>query len=194
MRQEATRIGAILIFDEVITSRLYYGGLQEYFGIIPDMTTMGKHFGGGLAFGAFGGRRDLMQQYELDQKVPLFHSGTWNNNRFTVAAGSVGTSLLTRGALDKASNLGNKLRDGMKQIFESKNPPIGFVRGFGSVVGFGFNGPDAAEVREAFFYYMAKKRVYIGPRGFMALNILHEGKHIEIALDAMRSFVEEAFV
>ena len=134
-----------------------------------------------------------MQQYELDQKAPLFHSGTWNNNRFTVAAGSVGTSLLTREALDKASSLGDKLRDGMKQIFESKSPTVGFVRGFGSIVGFGFNGPDADEVREAFFYYMAKKRVYIGPRGFMALNILHEEKHIEIALDAIRSFVKDAF-
>lgn len=127
LRQEATRIGAILIFDDVITSYLYYGGLQEYFGAIPDMTTIGKHFGGGLAFGAFGGRRDIMQQYELDQKAPLFHSGTWNNNRFTVAAGLAGTSLLTREALDKANGLGNTLRDGMKQIFESKSPPVGFV-------------------------------------------------------------------
>lgn len=193
LRQEATRIGAILIFDDVITSRLYYGRLQEYFGVIPDMTTIGKHFGGGLAFGAFGGRRDIMQQYELDEKAPLFHSGTWNNDRFTVAAGSAGTSLLTREALDNATGLGNTLRDGMKQIFESKSPSIGFVRGFGSVVRFGFNGPDADEVREVLFYYMAKKRVYVGPRGFMALNILHEEKHIETALDAIRSFVEEAF-
>lgn len=194
LREEATRVGAILIFDEVITSRVYYGGLQEYFGVIPDMTTIGKHFGGGLAFGAFGGRRDIMQQYEMSQKGPLFHSGTWNNNRFTVAAGSVGTSLLTREALNKANHLGDKLRVGLKTIFESKDPPVGFVRGFGSVVGFGFNGPDAEVLREAFFYYMVKERIYIGPRGFIALNILHEREHIERALDAVRCFVEDAFV
>ncbi|KAK5062926.1 hypothetical protein LTR84_005002 [Exophiala bonariae] len=193
LRQEATRIGAILIFDEVITSRLYYGGLQEYFEVIPDMTTMGKHFGGGLAFGAFGGRQDIMRQYELSQKDPLFHSGTWNNNRFTVAAGSVGTSLLTREALDKANTLGDKLRDGMRMIFEAKSPPVGFVRGFGSVVGYGFHGPDAEILREAFFYHMVKKRIYIGSRGFIALNILHDGKHVDRALDAVRCFVEEAF-
>ncbi|KEF52020.1 uncharacterized protein A1O9_12010 [Exophiala aquamarina CBS 119918] len=84
------------------------------------MTTMGKHFGGNLAFGAFGGRKEIMQQYELSQRVPLFHSGTWNNNRFTVAAGFVGTSLLTRKAPNKANSLGDKPRDVVNTIFDPK--------------------------------------------------------------------------
>jgi glutamate-1-semialdehyde 2,1-aminomutase len=61
LRSESSRLGAVLIFDEVITSRVRYGGLQDYFKITPDMTTMGKHFGGGLAFGAFGGRKDISE-------------------------------------------------------------------------------------------------------------------------------------
>lgn len=193
LRDEATRIGAVLIFDEVITSRLVYGGLQEYFEIIPDMTTIGKHFGGGLAFGAFGGRRDIMQQYESDRESPLFHSGTWNNNRFTMAAGSVGTSLLTRAALTRTGRLGDMLRDGIQKIFEGKNPSPGVVRGFSSVVGIGFHGPNAEKIRDALFFYLVKRRIYIGRRGFMALNILHQEAHVKQTLQAVQDFCDEVF-
>lgn len=101
--------------------------------------------------------------------------------------------MLTREALDKSSQLGEQLRDGMRIIFESKSPPAGFVQGFGGLVGFGFNGPEAEIIREAFFYSMAKNRIYVGPRGFIALNILHEREHVERALDAVRCFVKDAF-
>lgn len=60
LRHLATRIGAVLIFDEVQTARLSTGGRQALLNIIPDMTTIGKFFGGGFAFGAFGGRREIM--------------------------------------------------------------------------------------------------------------------------------------
>lgn len=60
LRELATGIGAVLIFDEVQTSRLSPGGRQALLGITPDMTTVGKYFGGGFAFGAFGGKKEIM--------------------------------------------------------------------------------------------------------------------------------------
>jgi len=62
LRSETARRGAVLIFDEVMTSRLAPGGRQALLDIVPDMTTLGKYIGGGMAFGAFGGRADIMAQ------------------------------------------------------------------------------------------------------------------------------------
>ena len=65
LREQATNLGALLIFDEVMTSRLYYaGGLSGKYGIKPDLITMGKYLGGGMSFGLFGGRRDIMSLYD----------------------------------------------------------------------------------------------------------------------------------
>jgi glutamate-1-semialdehyde 2,1-aminomutase len=115
LRDEATRIGAVLVFDEVVTSRLYYGGLQAYHGVIPDMTTVGKHFGGGFSFGAFGGRHEIMDLYDPQSPDFLFHSGTWNNNLFSMCAGVAAAKLLTREALERTNGLGNACRSGMRR-------------------------------------------------------------------------------
>ncbi|OFW42158.1 MAG: hypothetical protein A3J29_10185 [Acidobacteria bacterium RIFCSPLOWO2_12_FULL_67_14b] len=88
LRQAAARHGIVLIFDEVMTSRLSSGGLQKRLGIIPDMTTLGKYLGGGLTFGAFGGRRDLMRRYDPREKDAWSHAGTFNNNVLTMRSES----------------------------------------------------------------------------------------------------------
>jgi len=87
LRTEATRVGAVLIFDEVMTSRMSAGGQQARLGITPDMTTLGKYIGGGMSFGAFGGRADLMERYDPRRADAIPHAGTFNNNVLTVAAG-----------------------------------------------------------------------------------------------------------
>jgi len=96
LRAETERLGAILIFDEVMTSRLSPGGRQALLGITPDMTTLGKYIGGGLTFGAFGGRAYIMAQFDPRRADALFHAGTFNNNTVTMAAGVAGlTKILT---------------------------------------------------------------------------------------------------
>ena len=70
VREETRARGITMIFDEVMTSRLAPGGLQEKTGVIPDMTTLGKYIGGGMSFGAFGGRRDIMELFDPDQARP----------------------------------------------------------------------------------------------------------------------------
>jgi glutamate-1-semialdehyde 2,1-aminomutase len=79
VRQATAAHGILLVFDEVMTSRLSTGGLQQVLGITPDLTTFGKYLGGGLAFGAFGGRADLMSRFDPSRADAIPHGGTFNN-------------------------------------------------------------------------------------------------------------------
>src|SRR5690606_13747246 len=79
---------SMFILDEVMTSRLAGGGLQEIHGLKPDMTTLGKYIGGGFSFGAFGGRADIMERYNPLRAGYIGHAGTFNNNVFTMSAGA----------------------------------------------------------------------------------------------------------
>lgn len=86
--REATRAaGALLILDEVITFRLDAGGLQGALEVVPDLTSFGKIIGGGLPVGAFGGRADVMATYDPSRAGAIAHSGTYNGNATTMAAG-----------------------------------------------------------------------------------------------------------
>src|SRR5262249_55409530 len=90
LRNLADQTGALLIFDEVMTSRLAPGGLQEVHGILPDLTTLGKYAGGGMSFGAFGGRTDIMERFDPRRPDAFQHAGTFNNNVLTMNAGLAG--------------------------------------------------------------------------------------------------------
>jgi glutamate-1-semialdehyde 2,1-aminomutase len=93
LREETQRNGALLIFDEVMTSRLAPGGVQELHGIRPDLTTLGKFWGGGFAFGAFGGARSVMKHLDMRAGGALSQGGTFNNNVMAMTAGLVGARL-----------------------------------------------------------------------------------------------------
>ncbi|MCH7943256.1 MAG: aminotransferase class III-fold pyridoxal phosphate-dependent enzyme, partial [Proteobacteria bacterium] len=111
LRQATTRHGVHLVFDEVMTSRLAPGGLQEVHGVIPDMTTLGKYLGGGLPFGAFGGRRDLMERFDPRRADAIHHSGTFNNNILTLSAGLAGlTEVFTADACRALNAAGEGFR------------------------------------------------------------------------------------
>src|SRR3954452_15297631 len=90
LRALASETGAVLIFDEVMTSRLAPGGLQEVHGVLPDMTTLGKYVGGGMSFGAFGGAARIMKWFDPRRADGFQHAGTFNNNVLTMSAGHVG--------------------------------------------------------------------------------------------------------
>ena len=90
LRDACTKHGIVLIFDEVMTSRLSSGGLQKVHGVTPDMTSFGKYLGGGASFGAFGGRADLMARYDPSRADAVSHAGTFNNNVISMAAGLTG--------------------------------------------------------------------------------------------------------
>lgn len=110
LRSYASTHGAVLIFDEVMTSRLSYRGLGLKLGIQPDIMTMGKWLGGGMSFGAFGGRSDIMDLYDPTKKGSLVHAGTFNNNVISMAAGCAGCKVLDGQAIDRLNSLGEDLK------------------------------------------------------------------------------------
>ena len=109
--REVTRDNdVLLIFDEVITLRIARGGAQDYYGVVPDLTAMGKIVGGGLPVGAFGGRADIMELFAAGDPPVVPHAGTFNGNPLTMAAGLVLLELLTPDAFARIAALGDYLR------------------------------------------------------------------------------------
>jgi len=117
LRGLADRYGVLLIFDEVVTMRLHQGGYQGKTGVIPDLTALGKLIGGGLPIGAFGGRAEIMSLYDPARPNGFHHSGTFNGNPLTMAAGIASVEALTSQAIEHINQLGATLRRGMDEAF-----------------------------------------------------------------------------
>lgn len=109
LRESCHRLGVVLIFDEVVTLRLAPGGAQELFGVTPDLTAMGKFGGGGFAFGAFGGRREIMDLFS-PKRGKISHSGTFNGHPVTMKAGLALLKELTPEVYQRLNNLGDEFR------------------------------------------------------------------------------------
>lgn len=118
LRSYASSHGALLIFDEVMTSRLSYHGLGHQLGIQPDLMTLGKWIGGGMSFGAFGGRRDIMEMYDPSKIGGLAHAGTFNNNVISMAAGCAGCKVLDEETTNRLNNLGERLKEMVTDVIE----------------------------------------------------------------------------
>ncbi len=127
------RLGILMIFDEVISFRVAPGGAQERFGIRPDLTTLGKIIGGGLAVGAFGGRADVMNYYDpRGGKGRISHGGTFNANPLTMAGGVATMEQLTPEAYARLDALGERVRAGVTRLLKRMKRP-GQVTGVGSL-------------------------------------------------------------
>ena len=128
LRAETSACGALLVFDEVMTSRLAPGGLQTVVGVRPDLTTLGKYLGGGLSFGAFGGRADIMDLFDPRRPDALPHAGTFNNNVLTMAAGLTGlTQVYTPEAARALNARGDALRDRLNALCKAADAPVQFT-------------------------------------------------------------------
>ncbi len=110
---------ALLIFDEVMTSRLSPGGIQGRTGITPDLTTLGKNIGGGMSAGVFGGLGAIMGRFDPRRADALPHAGTFNNNALTMAAGAVGLrDIFTPDAAKALNTRGDRLRPSVLRLTE----------------------------------------------------------------------------
>ena len=117
LRAECDRVGALLIFDEVITGfRLAFGGAQELYSITPDLSCFGKVIGGGLNVGAFGGRADLMDQ--LAPLGPVYQAGTLSGNPLATAAGLTALSLLDHHAYEQLTATATRLASGLESALQ----------------------------------------------------------------------------
>ncbi len=196
LRTLTQRHGTILIFDEVMTSRLAVGGAQQLLGITPDMTTLGKYLGGGLSFGAFGGRADLMGHYDPARGGGLSHAGTFNNNAFTMAVGAhVATELVGADALAAVNERGDRLRTGLQARFDASPLPF-CVTGLGSMLCVHPQpSPDQLDDaepawRELFFHDLLDDGFHLAPRGYMALSMDVSDDDTGRFLEAVERFAE----
>ena len=194
LREECTRHGAVLIFDEVMTGfRVALGGAQARFGIRPDLTTLGKVIGGGLAV---GGRRDIMEK--IAPLGPVYQAGTLSGNPVAVAAGLATLKIVdSPGFQERIEGTTRTLVEGLQQ--EAKKARVSFsAQSIGSMFGLYFR--DAAprtfaEVMQCdrerfnrFFHEMLKRGVYLAPSAYEAgfVSAAHGATEIEETLRAAR--------
>ncbi len=148
LRRVTEECGILLVFDEIITFRLGFGGVQERYGVKPDLTCFGKIIGGGLPIGAFGGRSDVMAAFDPSRPGAIVHSGTYNGNAATMAAGITTLELLTQPAVDDLNRRG----DGLRQRLQAKLDAAGveaLVVGTGSLMQLHFMGPPLRHPKDA---------------------------------------------
>jgi glutamate-1-semialdehyde 2,1-aminomutase len=200
VREKATQVGAVLMFDEVMTSRMSTGGMQKLLGIDPDMTTLGKYFGGGgQNFGAFGGKEEIMSLIEPGHPRGVYHSGTYNNNVTTMAAGvAVLEEVWTEDAADELFKMGEWLR---KELQEVAAGSILQATGVGSLMSIHFSGKEIRstedvnsgvnELKELFFFDMLRKGFFLAQRGMISLMTATTKAELDEFVDAVRQFLEE---
>jgi glutamate-1-semialdehyde 2,1-aminomutase len=200
LRRAATAQGALLIFDEVMTSRLAPGGRHQVLNVMPDLCTLGKYLGGGMSFGAFGGRRDVMQQFDPRRPGALAHAGTFNNNVVTMAAGVAGlTKVFVPGAVQALNARGDVLRERLNCLCRERRARFQFT-GLGSLMSaHATDRPirtpsDAARadaaVNALFFFDMLERGVYLARKGFIALSLPMGDAEADHFVDAVGSFLE----
>ena len=205
LRAACTRHGIVLQFDEVMTSRLTPGGLQLHFGITPDMTTLGKYLAGGMTFGAFGGRADILERFNPHRPDAIAHAGTFNNNVLSMAAGLTGLrDIYTPEAAIALNASGDQLRTRLNTLFETHGASM-HASGFGSMMTIHFRhepivtpeqtwstGPEALrqeQLKALFHLDMLASGHYIARRGFISLSLPMTAREHDGLLAAVEEFL-----
>lgn len=177
MEKAAKETGVIFIVDEVMTSRISGAGLSAVHGLKPDMKTFGKYLGGGVAFGAFGGRENIMAVYDPRAKGSVAHSGTFNNNTFVTHCGYAGlTKVYPPDVAEAFTKTGEDLLARLNEV--NKGTKLCFT-GIGSVAASHFvaHGPhdildalDVAEIdelKDLFWFHVLENGFWVTRRGFL---------------------------
>jgi glutamate-1-semialdehyde 2,1-aminomutase len=201
LRDATKRHGVALVFDEVMTSRLAPGGLQEHHGITPDMTTLGKYLGGGLPFGAFGGSEELMARFDPTHSNVFQQSGTFNNNILTMSAGLAGlTEVFTPDACRALNAAGDALRDRLNGIFQSRGVAVQ-ATGIGSMMVVHFcdnpitcpadSAQGNAQAKRLFHLEMIARGQYIVQRGMINQSLPMTDKDRDGLVAAIEGFLDD---
>ena len=203
LRKLSESAGALLIFDEVITGfRLGPGGAQERFGVIPDLTTLGKVIGGGLPVGAFGGRADVMSA--LSPEGPVYQAGTLSGNPLAVAAGLATLDVLeAEPPYERLTRLAELLADGLLAAARETGVPLTINRE-GSLLSPFFSSEPVTDYASAsaqdtprfgtFFHAMRARGVSLPPSAFEGwfLGAAHTERDIERTIEAASEALREA--
>ncbi len=201
LRELCTRLGALLLFDEVITGfRVAHGGAQSLYGVRPDLTCLGKIIGGGLPVGAYGGRRDLMEQV-----APLggvYQAGTLSGNPLAVAAGMATLRALEDpAAYRRLEAQGARLEAGLAEAAKRAGVPLTVNRVGSMLTGFFTDGPvvDLATAKHSdtgrygrFFHGMLERGVFLAASQFEAafVSLAHTEEDLDSAVRAAAETVK----
>lgn len=200
LRELTTRYGSLLIFDEVITGfRLTYGGAQNLFGVLPDLTCLGKIIGGGLPVGAYGGKREIMEM--MAPAGSVYQAGTLSGNPLAMAAGIATLRVLARpGVYDELERISALLAAGIADAAQCAGAPVSFNR-IGSMLCTFFSPEPVVDFRTAlqsdteryaeFFHRLLAEGIYIAPAQFEAMFV--STAHIESDIEYTVEAFERAF-
>ncbi|MBL1293786.1 MAG: glutamate-1-semialdehyde 2,1-aminomutase [Thiotrichales bacterium] len=201
LRELCTEYGVVLIFDEVMTGfRVARGGAQEYYGVTPDLTTLGKVIGGGLPVGAFGGKKEIMQQ--IAPTGPIYQAGTLSGNPVSMAAGLATLNALdVNGFHDVLAQAAKTLAEGLKELAAKHSIPL-TVNYVGGMYGFFFTNEtkvnfyhqvvdcDIARFQK-FFHGMLNEGVYLAPSAYETGFV--SAAHNETVIDETLAAADKVF-
>jgi len=199
LRALTEEYGVVLIFDEVMTGfRVAPGGAQERYGVVPDMTCLGKIIGGGLPVGAYGGRREIMEM--VAPSGPIYQAGTLSGNPLAMAAGLATLRVVLEPEThDRLEELGERWKIGMEAAASQGDQPYK-INGVGSMVSIFFtDGPvtdfasaarsDTAAFKD-FFWHMLSRGVYLAPSQYEAgfISAAHADEDLDKTFEAAREW------
>ncbi len=199
LRELTSEYGVVLIFDEVMSGfRVARGGAQERYGVVPDLTCLGKIIGGGLPVGAYGGKREIMNL--VAPSGPVYQAGTLSGNPLAMAAGLVTLKAVREpGVHERLEELGERWKSGMEAVASQGDLPY-TVNGVGSMVSIFFTEGPVTDFASAaasdtgafkdFFWHMLSRGVYFAPSQYEAgfISAAHSDEDLDKTFEAAREW------
>ena len=200
LRSVTAELSILLIFDEVISLRVAPGGAQELYGVMPDLTTLGKIIGGGLPVAAFGGRADVMELLDPRRKPNLAQGGTYNGNPLGMAAGLAAMTELTPDVYQDLNRKGARVCEQLTEVLATHGVRAQ-VNGVGSLFAIHFTDQPVVDYRtkassdqkvtHEFFLGLVNHGVLMAPRAMGSLSTPMEEADLERFIDAVDAVVAE---
>ena len=197
LRELTRQHGIVLIFDEVISFRVRYGGAQELYGVGPDLTTLGKIIGGGLPIGALGGDPEIMGVFDPTQSNPVMLSGTFHANPVSLAAGVATLRAFDKSTVEALNSTSTSLFARMRRLIENSPQPLR-LNCVGSLFNLHFTDTPVVDYRSAVLadkellgwlqLALLNRGFLVAPRGLGCLSV----PMIEADLDRFLTALEEA--
>ncbi len=198
LRDLTTAAGVVLIFDEVVTSRLGARGIHGALGITPDLVTLGKYIGGGLGCGAFGGKAEIMAMFDPARAGAISHAGTFNNNTLTMGVGVTAVEeVFTGEAAEMLCERGDRLRERLNEVVEGRQMRMQFT-GRGSSMNAHFTRERIdwpsdetrghATEKGLFYFHLLSHGIYAAPRGMLNVSMVHTQADFDRVVEATDEF------
>jgi glutamate-1-semialdehyde 2,1-aminomutase len=204
MRDLCTANGSVLVFDEVLTGfRVAFGGAQSIYGVKPDLTCFGKALAGGMPVGAYGGKKELMNQ--LLPHGTVYQAGTFSGNPVTMAGGIATINLLSDSAIfEKLESLSSRFFGGLEQTINKLDIPVQLQR-VGSMFAIIFAAEPVKNLEDSltidakkyaqFFHYLLENGIYMPPSSVDAacLSAMHSEEEIDYTIEVCAKAFEKVF-